>query len=131
MKFPWYIWIPRSLLILLAVAMMIITLDSFEGMSSFVHQALSYLMNNLLTVFILLVLWISWKRPFWGGFILMALFLMVAAFFNVHILDKIWFFLMLGVPLLIVSFLFFLAHFKGSKHRKLSPTEEDTGQPTT
>jgi hypothetical protein len=121
MKFPWYIWIPRILLILLAIFMALFSLDVFEGDASAWNKLLGLLIHNIPSFVLLLGLLFTWKRPFWGGvfFVVLAIGWMLFYIFRMKslnrlgtLMDTILTFMIFVLPMLISAALFFLAHLK-------------------
>jgi Na+/proline symporter len=116
MKFPWYIWIPRVMIILLAAFMALFSLDVFDSQAAFGQKMLGLLIQNIPSLILLLVLLLTWKRPFLGGIIfgvLAVLFVVAIAiyFTKFLIVDTIAF----AVPMIIGSLLFFMAYYRMRK----------------
>ncbi|MBM4399714.1 MAG: hypothetical protein FJ041_05240 [Candidatus Cloacimonetes bacterium] len=113
MKFPWYIWIPRGLIIAVAIFANLFSYDAFEGQSSIWMKLIGYIIHNIPVIIVLLILWLTWKRPFWGGYIFGLVAAALIYFFGRGLYSFIlWNFLFFVLPVLIGSVLFFLAHFK-------------------
>ncbi len=115
MKFPWFIWIPRILLILILLFLALFSFDVFEGKASIWNKLLGLLIHNIPSLILLLLLILTWNQPLYGG-IFIVLFAVVLTFVSVVIfhkhlgIDALIFFL----PMLITAFLFILAHYKKS-----------------
>lgn len=111
MKFPWYIWIPRIVMILLMAFMALFSIDVFEGEASIWQKLLGLLIHNLPVLVLLLVLLLTWRRPFWAGmliFIFAVIFTALIAIYKTEFLvvDLLAFVL----PMLIITVLFLLSH---------------------
>ncbi len=111
MKPHWLIWIPRGLLIALGALMLLFSLDSFGGDASLGQQLLGFLMHNLPLLAVLLILWLTWKRPLWGGIVFLAL----AAFFTLffHSYNNIITFILVTLTPLLAAIIFLIVHFLG------------------
>lgn len=127
MKFYWFIWIPRILLLMFALFLTIFSWDVFEGNESIWNKLLGLLIHNIPTYVFLLVLWFSWKRPFWGGYIILAIVILFNAFF-LYFQHLEWFIFICG-PLILCSILFFLAHYIRPKEKQPDEHESQT-EPT-
>jgi len=113
MKFPWFIWIPRILLIIVLLFLALFSIDVFEGKASIWNKLLGSLIHNIPSLILLLLLILTWNRPLYGG-IFLVLFTVVltvvsAIIFHKHLgIDALIF----VMPMLITAFLFILAHYK-------------------
>ena len=114
MKFPWYIWIPRIIIILLILWLTLFTLDAFNPKNTLGQNILALIKHNIFppTLPLLLMLILTWKQPLWGGIILLllgtAFNVMIVVFMKrYHVTD----FLFCALPILIAAVLFFLAHY--------------------
>ncbi|MDP8209865.1 MAG: hypothetical protein P9M05_03580 [Candidatus Stygibacter australis] len=113
MKFPWYIWIPRILIILVSLFAAMFSLDVFEGSASLGQQLLGLLMHNIPVLLILLTLILTWKRPLVAGIVFGSLTLIFIILLAIYFKKFFWWdMLMFILPLLICVGLFFLTHFK-------------------
>ena len=112
MKFRWYIWIPRVLIIAVSLFMALFSADVFEMKASFWQKMLGLFIHNIPTLILLLILVFTWKHPLWSGWI----FLMAGVVFIVLIyLYKRQFiavdYLFIAFPILVCSDLYFLVHY--------------------
>lgn len=115
MKFPWFIWIPRVLLIMLAMFAAMFSGDIFEMHVSWAMKLLGLFMHNIPVIILLLCLILTWKRPFIAG-------LIFSVFTLAAVIGLAWLFRFRGYfwidmavfisPLVICILLFFLAHYK-------------------
>jgi hypothetical protein len=113
LKYPWYIWIPRTLIILLALFMALFSLDVFEMQASLEQKLLALLMHNIPSLLLLLTLLITWRRPLLGAIFFFLLTLLITFFFQTY---NEWFtFLAFSVPPLAASILFLLAYLKAEE----------------
>jgi hypothetical protein len=123
MKFHWIIWIPRTVIIILAMFMMLFSLDIFEMKAGILKIILGLFMHNIPSLVLLLTLIITWKKPFFGGisFVVLAAVssILVAVFFKKFIVFDL---LAFALPMLISGILFFIVHYQ-QKHRILSEKE--------
>jgi hypothetical protein len=113
MKFPWYIWIPRILIVLLACFMAMFSLDAINAKAGLWQNALGFLMHSIPSLILLLMLVLTWKRPFLGGIIFASLTIifsvLIAIFFTKFIVFDL---LAFALPMLIGAALFFFANYK-------------------
>jgi hypothetical protein len=123
MKFHWIIWIPRTVIIILAMFMMLFSLDIFEMKAGILKIILGLFMHNIPSLVLLLTLIITWKKPFFGGisFVVLAAVssILVAVFFKKFIVFDL---LAFALPMLISGILFFIVHYQ-QKRRILSEKE--------
>jgi hypothetical protein len=84
-------WLPRVLIILLALFTIPFTLDAFDGTDPLWKKILGWLIHLIPTVVLAAIAWLSWKWPWTGALALCGL--AVAYFFsfaqrtNNHIID--------------------------------------------
>jgi hypothetical protein len=109
MKFYWFIWIPRALIILLALFMGLFSLDVFEMNADLWKIIAGFLIHNIPSILLLLTLWFTWNRPFFGGVFFVFLAALITIFF--HTYEAAVTFLAFSVPPLVAGILFFLAHY--------------------
>jgi hypothetical protein len=128
MKFPWFIWIPRILLIATILFMAMFSGDIFDMKVSFWQKMLGLLMHNIMppTIPMALLLIFTWKRPLWGGIILAVITLGFAYVITTRFQRYIVFDLLVFIlPLLICSGLFIASHFCRRKPEKPAPQTSD------
>jgi len=66
-------WTPRIIVIVLALFLAIFSFDVFESCNSFLSCLLGLFMHNLPSIFLLVILAISWKHEFFGAIIFLSL----------------------------------------------------------
>jgi hypothetical protein len=109
MKFPRIIWIPRSMMVILAVFMIIFSLDVLGMEVSIWQKLLGLLMHNIPSLVMLLMLIITWKKPFFGAVFFFILGILLTIFFRFY---QHWFTLLaFTAPLLIAGGLFLLTYY--------------------
>lgn len=69
----WLFWAPRILLIVFALFLMIFSLDIFDDASSAGEIAIGLFMHNLPSLFLFVLLWLSWKHDLAGAVVFMVL----------------------------------------------------------
>ncbi|MDP8221531.1 MAG: hypothetical protein P9X26_09300 [Candidatus Stygibacter frigidus] len=113
MKFPWYIWIPRILIILVSLFAALFSIDVFEGQDPLWYQLLGLLIHNIPVLLILLTLILTWNRPLTAGIIFGSLTLIFTILIAIYFTKSFWWDVLFFIlPLLICVSLFFLTHFK-------------------
>jgi hypothetical protein len=116
MKFPWYIWIPRGLMMAVMAFAMLFSFDSFEAKYTIWQQLTGFFMHNIPVWVLLAVLLLTWKRPLWGGILLLVVAAFLTFFFAYGFRKYFLFdFLAFVLPLIIAAGLFILAHYKRIK----------------
>jgi hypothetical protein len=126
MKFHWFIWFPRVMLIIFALFLIIFSLDSFSGSIPFIYKVEGFLLHNIPTITLLLILWLSWKRPMWGGFLLILVSLIFTFFFHTY-RQLVNFLIITGAPFL-VGLEFLIVHYMHPKIKE-EPKEPNITQP--
>lgn len=109
MKFYWFIWIPRIVMIIMILFIGLFSLDAFEGNESIWHKLAGFLIHNIPSIALTLVLILTWKRPLWGGLIFLAVTTALTILWRAY--NNMQTFLIFVVPLIIACLLFILAHF--------------------
>lgn len=124
MKFHWYIWIPRIMIILISLFMALFSFDVFEEKAGFLNIILSLLIHNIPSLILLLILFVTWNHPLLGGIILLigaiVFSIWIAVFFAKFLIADL---LLFAIPMMIAAFFFFLAHYK--RHPELKSTEKE------
>jgi len=110
MKTTWMIWIPRVLVLLIALFWAVFSLDVFEGNAPFSQKLLDLLIHNLPSFILLFVLALTWNRAFWAG-ILFALVTIATVIFFGRTATPLPTFLITTLPAALISLLFFLARY--------------------
>jgi hypothetical protein len=73
MKFHWFIWLPRIMLILLCLFFFIVSFHDFGWAGSFKHHIKEFVLYNIPTIVLLIMLWFSRKFPLWCGILLIVI----------------------------------------------------------
>jgi hypothetical protein len=84
MKFHWFIWLPRIMLILLCLFFFIISFHVFGWAGSFKHHIKEFVIYNIPTVVLLIMLWFSRKFPFWSGILLIIIGFVFTLLFHTY-----------------------------------------------
>ena len=127
MKLHWTIWIPRILLILLILFMGLFSLDVFGEKAPLWKILSGFIIHNIPSLVLLIILLLTWKRPLLGGIffsVACVLFsLWVAIFFKRYVVTDL---LAFSLPMAIGAFMFYLAH---CMSKKLNKQKEETASP--
>jgi len=110
------VWSPRILGILVAVFFMIFSLDVFGEGKSLGPAILAFLIHNIPSFALLAVVALSWRRPWIGGSVFVALGVFYAVITTRH---PDWILAISG-PLFVVGMLFFLSWRRGGKAERTS-----------
>jgi len=109
MKFPWFIWVPRIIIICFALFVGMFSLDVFEMRADIWHKLLGFFIHNIPSLLIILTLLITWKKPLWGGIFYLALTIILTLFWQTY---RSWeTFLFFTLPPFLVGILFLAAYF--------------------
>jgi hypothetical protein len=98
-------WLPRVLAILFALFIVLFSFDVFSADASISQKAVGFLMHNVPTIAILLLLAFSWKYEKWGGLLFVAL---GGFFFTVFHTYQLINFLLISFPPMLIGFLFIM-----------------------
>ena len=116
MRLPWFVRIPRILVVLVGMFMVLFSFDVFESTEPLGRQLLGFLMHNLPVLLLFLVLFATWKRPLLAGIIFIILAISFGLFIAVRIPRYFWIdMLAFGLPLLGCGVLFVIADRKRGK----------------
>ena len=90
----------RIFLILIALFFMLFSFDVFSEGNSFWEMLLAFLMHNVFTFALLIILFIAWKREHIGGILLVAIGVFMIFFFGgpFNLMYGRW--IMIGLPIL-------------------------------
>jgi hypothetical protein len=109
MKFHWFIWFPRIMLLIYAIFIVIFSSDVFGGQQIFITKLLDFLLHSIPTIVLLLILWLAWRKPMWGGLLIILVSLIFTVLFKTyHILIQ---FLMISICPFIIGLLFIIVHY--------------------
>jgi hypothetical protein len=116
MRFPWYIWIPRVLLLAVCGFMMLFSFDVFETKAPLGEHLLGFFMHNIPVWILLLMLIFTWKHPLIAGIVIGVFAVVFAIWIGTGFSRFFWVDLLVFVlPLLVCSALFILAHYNSIK----------------
>jgi len=97
-------WLPRVLVILLAVFFALMSLDVFAEDYHWYEMIVALFMHNVPTLLILGALWVSWIRPGIGGWMFVLLAMLPIFLFNLE--EMLFSLLVTTLPLLVIGVLF-------------------------
>ena len=118
-----FVWTPRALTALVVMLLAIFALDVFDGEQSFKESVLGFLIHIIPSYSLLVTLLIAWKRPLYGGFLLLVCALFFTAYF--HTYREIFTFMIISVPIIIVGVLFILSYFLCKRQLNASDRKEN------
>ena len=67
------IWVPRIIAMALALFLLAFSLEAFPIEGAAVEKMAGFVAGLLPGLLVVAVLWLSWKRPLWGGWAAIAL----------------------------------------------------------
>jgi hypothetical protein len=67
------LWAPRVLLIIAALFSVLFTFDAFDGDDTIWHKLLGWIIHLFPTFILVIILLLSWRWPWTGGILLIAL----------------------------------------------------------
>jgi hypothetical protein len=97
-------WLPRILVILVAVFFALMSLDIFTEDYRWYEMIVGLFMHNVPTLLILGALWVAWLRPRMGGWMFVLLAMVTVLFFNTE--EELISFLIITLPILVIGVLF-------------------------
>jgi hypothetical protein len=116
MKYPWYIWVPRILLLAVCGFMMLFSIDVFESKASFGDHLLGFFMHNIPVWILLLMLVFTWKHPLIAGIVTGGFAVAFGFWIGIWFPKFFWAdMLIVALPMLVCAALFILAHFDMGK----------------
>ena len=100
------VWFPRVLAVAYALFIALFSFDVFSSDSSLLDKLGGFLIHNIPTFVILFALWLSWKKPMYGG----ATFIVISAIFTIFFRTyQRWdTFVLISAPILLIGILFIL-----------------------
>ncbi|MHC1708552.1 MAG: hypothetical protein AB9842_13665 [Bacteroidales bacterium] len=119
----WMIWIPRILGILIACFLFLFSFDSFEGDASIWVKLGGFLIHNIPSVLLLLIIILSWHKPFWTGIVFLCLGILFTGFFRTY--QRFDTFMLISFPVFISGALFIWASLK-KKRESLPGSSHDS-----
>lgn len=99
----WF-WVPVILIILIILFLALFSLDVFDPGVPFLKQILGFLIHNIPSIVLIILLFVSWKYPKIGGIIIIVFSLVLTVFF--HTYQRLDTFLMVSFPILLDGILF-------------------------
>ena len=108
-----FLWFPRVILIMFICFISVFALDVFGEGWGLVETAIAFFMHLLPSFVLGIILYFSWNRFLLGGWLFLVLGLFFTVFFDLY--EDIFGFLILGLPLFIVSLFSFLNYFNNKK----------------
>lgn len=123
--YTWFIWIPRILGILIACVLFLFSFDTFDGDASFWLKLGGFLIHNIPSVLLLLMIFLLWNMPFWTGIIFICLGILFTGFFRTF--ERFDSFMLISFPVFVSGILFVWASFKKKPLKKSTePGAENT-----
>lgn len=118
-RFTWFIWVPRIFSLVFVLFFGLFALDVFESDASWWQQVGGFIIHQVPSVLLLLMLIVTWKHPFWTGIIFILLAIVFTVFFRTY--DSFLSFLMISIPVFLAAVLFIIASFKRKEQEYLKP----------
>jgi hypothetical protein len=100
------LWLPRILTILMALFLMVFSLDVFDGQHSFAQTLAAFLMHNIPSFLLIIILVIAWHRE-WLGAVIFPVLGLTYLLTNLHAHWSVH--AVITVPLILMGLLFLLA----------------------
>lgn len=113
MKIHWFIWFPRFLLLLFSILLFMFNLDVFYGSKTYIYMIEFFLLHSIPAIVLLLILWLTWKKPMWCGILLLFVSFIFTVLYHTYE-HFISFMLISGAPLLI-GLMFLVVHYMHPK----------------
>lgn len=110
------LWIPRIMTIILILFFSIFSFDVFSMDGSFLQKIGGFLIHNIPSFLLIIILIVAWKRPPVGGAALLAFGILITFFFRTY--DSITSFLLISVTLFINGGLYLLLYLIRETKRK-------------
>jgi len=104
MKMHRLIWIPRVLALVFIVFLLLFGLDVFSENAPFMKKLGGFFMHSIPSIILLLILFISWKKPLIGGTLFILFSIAFTLYFRTY--GSLSTFLLLTFPVLLVGILF-------------------------
>lgn len=100
------VWFPRVLAVVYALLIALFSFDVLSMEGSLLEKLGGFLIHNIPTFIILFALYLSWKKPMYGG----ATFIVISAFFTIFFRTyQRWdTFVLISAPILLIGVLFIL-----------------------
>ncbi|HMA59988.1 MAG TPA: hypothetical protein VKN64_06820 [Halanaerobiales bacterium] len=79
-----YIWIPRILAIIFIIFISLFALDSFGTDAPLTQEIIGFLIHLIPTFFLVIILYIFWKKPLYCGLSYIVLAVFFTIYFNTY-----------------------------------------------
>jgi len=100
------VWFPRVLAVVYALFIALFSFDVFSLDSSLLDKLGGFLIHNIPTLIILFALFLSWKKPIYGGTAFIVIGAIFTLFFRTY---QRWdIFILISAPILLIGILFIL-----------------------
>jgi hypothetical protein len=106
------LWMPRILTIFMALFLMVFSLDVFDGKNDLAKTLVAFLIHNIPSILMLVILVIVWNRE-WMGAIIFPVLGLVYSLTNLHSHWSVH--VVITAPLVLMGLLFLLAWNKGTR----------------
>jgi len=106
------------MLLVFAVLLVWYNLDVFYGAQHFIFKIETFLPQVIPAVVLLLILWLAWNKPMWGGILLIIVSFIFTYFY--HSYRHLTSFLLLTAVPIIIGVLYIIVHYM--KPKKLNIT---------
>jgi len=106
MKTGKLMWIPRVLAIVFIVFLLLFGLDVFSENAPFIRKLVAFFMHSIPSFILLLILFISWKKPLVGGSIFILFSIAFSLYFRTY--RSLSTFLFFVLPPVLVGILFII-----------------------
>lgn len=103
------LWIPRVLTILFILFLSLFSLDVFSMDGTFLQKIGGFLIHNIPSFLLIIVLIASWKRPLVGGIAFLLFSIVFTLYFQTYSL--LYSFLSISLPLVLTGGLYLLVYF--------------------
>jgi hypothetical protein len=120
-------WTPRIIVILFALFTMLFSFDVFGEKAPWYRLALGFFMHNIPFIIIMLLLYLSWKRPLLGMHVFIFVMIGLANFVMTH--GDFMVLVYLLIPPFIISVLFLFDYFQQKKFKEEMVTIPVTPEP--
>jgi len=106
MKTGKLIWIPRVLAMIFIVFLLLFGLDVFSENAPFIRKLVAFFMHSIPSFILLLILFISWKKPLISGSIFILFSIAFSLYFRTY--RSLSTFLFFALPPVLVGILFII-----------------------
>lgn len=98
------IWFPRILMIIFVSFLVLLSFDVFSMDGSLLDKIGGFFMHNIPTIFLIIVLFYSWKKPRTGGIIFIIMSIIFTVYYGTY--HRWDLFVLISLPLLLSGVLF-------------------------